>query len=64
MYSVLVFSDGSAQPTARHEIARAADVLTAIPKILNDHAGCEHVEVRFDATLLFSVDCHGNTIAG
>ena len=64
MYELLVFYSDASSPAHRIIIERASDVLTAIPTLMEKHAGCERVEVLVAGRRLFSVDCHGNTTPG
>ena len=62
MYTLSVFYGSQTKPHAVHRIDRSADVLTAIPKLLAEHEGCEHIVVTSDSIRLFSVDCKGNRL--
>jgi hypothetical protein len=62
MYRLDIFYDGEVRHTESR--AAAADVLAAIPKLLELHAGCDQIVVWFIGTRLFAVDCKGNTRPG
>jgi len=64
MYALHVFHPGEDTPREVERLTRAADVLSRIPLLLVEHHGCEKVAVFFHTTLLFSVDCQGNTQPG
>ncbi len=60
MYTLQVFYDGKLDHIEM--LARAADVLTRIPVLLQEHVGCEKIVVLFGAVRLFAVDCEGNRL--
>ncbi len=62
MYRLRVFHAGSTSPTEVLSIDSAAEVLTAIPRLLERHPDCAHVEVRVGEIRLFAVDCEGNRL--
>ena len=62
MYTLQVFYDGSHTPDDTHEVRAASDVLTLIPKLLQDHEGCERIVVSLSGTRMFAVDCKGNRL--
>jgi hypothetical protein len=62
-YLLEVFHPGETTPIERHTVARAADVLELIPRLLESHPGCERVVVMMGQTRLFAVDCTGNRLA-
>ncbi len=64
MYELTVFCPDVERPTEKRSFENAADALAAIPKLMEDHPGCERVEVYLNTTRLFTVDCEGNTIPG
>jgi len=61
-YTLTVFETGRSLPIETVTVRLAADVMTAIPKLLADHPGCERIRVQAGATYLFSIDCTGATI--
>jgi hypothetical protein len=64
VYRIDVFFAGEKTPRKTLETENAAAVLAAIPNALNDHDGCERLEVFLDYTRLFRVDCQGNYSPG
>ncbi|MGH7017090.1 MAG: hypothetical protein ACRED8_08385 [Caulobacteraceae bacterium] len=61
-YTLAVFHPSDKlRPIHQERMAQAADVLTAIPKLLAAHPECEQIVVTMDGvTRLFAVDCKGN----
>lgn len=43
-------------------VATASAAMEAIPRLLEQHPGCERIKVHAGALYLFSVDCRGETI--
>lgn len=64
MYELRVFHADAPVPIDSVRLARASDVLTAIPELLAQHSGCERIEVLSNGDWLFAVDCHGQRISG
>lgn len=64
MYSLVVYASGEHAPLATVRVNGAAEALDTIPRLLAEHHGCERIAVMLHSTLLFSVDCAGNTTAG
>ncbi len=62
MYRLQVFYDGADVPHHTERMSRAADVISRIPVLLEQHKGCERIVVWMDATRLFAVDCEGATL--
>lgn len=64
MYEVRVFHPGQAHASHVQRFRSAQEMVNAIPRIFEDHAGCERVEVYAELVRLFSVDCHGVSTPG
>jgi hypothetical protein len=64
MYTLQVFYGPQTTPRETIRVQRAADVLTRIPDLLQQHDGCERVVVFVDGVQLFAVDCKGNRLTG
>jgi len=62
VYTLQVFYPGDSTVRQTVRVDRAADVLTIIPELLEQHDGCERIVVLLDAVRLFAVDCQGNRI--
>jgi hypothetical protein len=62
MYSVHVHYAGDPVPRERDSFQAGADVLAAIPRLLERHGQCERIAVYNGVTFLFAVDCKGNRL--
>lgn len=62
MYQLRLFHPHAAAPTEIRQLARAAEVLDEIPRLLARYGDCSHIEVMQGVTRLFSVDCSGNRL--
>ncbi len=62
MYTLQVFYPRTLTPEHVEELASAAEVLTRISALLQQHGRCEKVVVWMGPTRLFAVDCKGNRI--
>ena len=63
MYQLQVFHPGASASTITVTTTSATEVLGLIPKLLKEHPTCDRVVVTLGATILFAVDCHGQTIS-
>ena len=61
-YKLWVYFPGDTVVREIVTVDRPAAVLTAIPRLLAEHDGCEHIVVTFENTRLFAVDCAGNRL--
>ncbi len=62
MYRLQVFYDGAPVPHHTETVRSAAEVISRIPVLLQEHEGCERIVVWLDAARLFAVDCKGNRL--
>lgn len=62
MYLLLVYFPEDDVARATIPALNAAEVLSLIPQLLAEHAGCEHIVVKGAGVRLFSVDCEGNRL--
>lgn len=62
MYTLRVITPGSETPAHIERLAAAGEVLASIPRLLDQHPGCERVEVYLGDARLFCVDCEGRTL--
>lgn len=62
MYQLRVFHPDRPVAAETLRIVSAADVLRTLPRLLEEHAGCERIEVWGADVRLFSVDCDGNRL--
>jgi hypothetical protein len=64
MYRLEVHHVGNPRPTAVRSAQSAGEALELIPSLLEGHPDCDRVNVWFDLTRLFAVDCKGNRVSG
>jgi hypothetical protein len=62
MYLLSVFHPDREVATVREHYRNAAEAMRAIPVLLEAHPGCARIDVYASDSLLFSVDCEGQTL--
>lgn len=62
MYELLVFRPGEQAPQRIEVVNNAAEAMAALPRLLQEHAGCHRIEVHSGRDRLFAVDGEGRRL--
>ena len=62
MYRLEIFYPDGPEPTEIRYVDHAAEAMTTISELHQEHGGCERIVAWLGVTRLFAVDCKGNRV--